>query len=50
MLTYLAMCWVMANAQAYKRVPGIFRGSHTDRVANKIGFSKQDIDNYLADS
>jgi DNA mismatch repair protein MutS len=23
--------------------------SHADRVAKKIGFSKEDIDNYLAD-
>jgi len=30
--------------------PGISRVSHADRVAKKIGFSKQDIDNYLAKS
>ncbi len=34
----------------YKLVTGISRVSHADRVAKKIGFSKQDIDNYLADS
>ncbi len=32
----------------YKLIPGISRVSHADRVAKKIGFSKQDIDNYLA--
>lgn len=32
----------------YRLVPGISRVSHADRVAKKIGFSKQDIDNYLA--
>ena len=32
----------------FKLVPGISRVSHADRVAKKIGFSKQDIDNYLA--
>ncbi len=34
----------------YKLVDGISRVSHADRVAKKIGFSKEDIDNYLADS
>jgi len=32
----------------YKLVDGISRVSHADRVAKKIGFSKEDIDNYLA--
>lgn len=31
----------------YKLVPGISRVSHADRVAKKIGFSKQDIENLL---
>jgi len=35
---------------SYKLIDGISRISHADRVAKKIGFSKQDIDNYLADS
>ncbi|MBS4049683.1 MAG: DNA mismatch repair protein MutS, partial [Methylomonas sp.] len=34
----------------FKLVPGISRVSHADRVAKKIGFSKQDIENYLAKS
>ncbi len=34
----------------FKLIPGISRVSHADRVAKKIGFSKQDIDNYLAKS
>ena len=34
----------------FKLKPGISRVSHADRVAKKIGFSKQDIDNYLANS
>lgn len=34
----------------YKLVGGISRVSHADRVAKKIGFSKEDIDNYLAES
>ncbi|MDD4914260.1 MAG: DNA mismatch repair protein MutS [Methylococcales bacterium] len=34
----------------FKLIPGISRISHADRVAKKIGFSKQDIDNYLAQS
>lgn len=33
---------------SYRLIPGISRVSHADRVAKKIGFSKQDIDNYLA--
>ncbi len=36
------------DAPTYKLVDGISRISHADRVAKKIGFSKQDIDNYLA--
>ncbi len=31
----------------YKLIDGISRVSHADRVAQKIGFSKQDIENYL---
>lgn len=38
------------EAPTYKLVPGISRVSHADRVAKKIGFSKEDIDNYLSDS
>ncbi len=38
------------DAPTYKLVAGISRVSHADRVAKKIGFSKEDIDNYLADS
>ena len=38
------------EAPTYKLIPGISRVSHADRVAKKIGFSKEDIDNYLADS
>lgn len=34
----------------FRLVDGISRISHADRVAKKIGFSKQDIDNYLAKS
>ena len=34
----------------FKLIEGISRVSHADRVAKKIGFSKQDIDNYLAQS
>lgn len=34
----------------FKLIAGISRVSHADRVAKKIGFSKQDIDNYLAKS
>lgn len=38
------------EAPTYKLIPGISRVSHADRVAKKIGFSKEDIDNYLSDS
>lgn len=31
----------------YRVIPGISRVSHADRVARKIGFSKEDIDHYL---
>ena len=34
----------------FRLVAGISRVSHADRVAKKIGFSKQDIDNYLTKS
>lgn len=34
---------------SYKLIPGISRVSHADRVAKKIGFSKEDIAGYLAD-
>ncbi|NOT84575.1 MAG: DNA mismatch repair protein MutS [Methylococcaceae bacterium] len=37
-----------AQLPTYKLIAGISRVSHADRVAKKIGFSKQDIDNYLA--
>ncbi len=37
------------DAPTYKLIGGISRVSHADRVAKKIGFSKEDIDNYLAD-
>ncbi len=38
-----------ANEQpTYKLIEGISRVSHADRVAKKIGFSKEDIDSYLA--
>jgi hypothetical protein len=37
------------DAPTYKLIEGISRVSHADRVAKKIGFSKEDIDNYLAD-
>jgi len=33
---------------SYKLIAGISRVSHADRVAKKIGFSKEDIDSYLA--
>lgn len=33
----------------YKLIAGISRVSHADRVAKKIGFSKEDIDNYLSE-
>jgi len=36
------------DAPTYRLIPGISRVSHADRVAKKIGFSKEDIDNYLA--
>lgn len=35
------------DAPTFKLVEGISRVSHADRVAKKIGFSKQDIENYL---
>jgi DNA mismatch repair protein MutS len=38
------------DAPTYRLVPGISRVSHADRVAKKIGFSKEDIDKYLANS
>jgi DNA mismatch repair ATPase MutS len=38
------------DAPTYKLIEGISRVSHADRVAKKIGFSKEDIDNYLAGS
>jgi len=38
------------DAPTYRLIPGISRVSHADRVAKKIGFSKEDIDSYLADS
>jgi DNA mismatch repair ATPase MutS len=38
------------NAPTYKLITGISRVSHADRVAKKIGFSKEDIDNYLANA
>jgi hypothetical protein len=34
----------------HKLIPGISRVSHAHRVAKKIGFSKEDIEGYLADS
>lgn len=34
----------------FRLIEGISRVSHADRVAKKIGFSKQDIENYLAKS
>jgi len=33
---------------SYKLIEGVSRVSHADRVAKKIGFSKEDIDSYLA--
>ncbi len=36
------------DAPTYRLIPGISRVSHADRVARKIGFSKEDIDNYLS--
>jgi len=38
------------DAPTYRLIAGISRVSHADRVAKKIGFSKEDIDNYLADA
>ena len=38
------------DAPTFKLIAGISRVSHADRVAKKIGFSKEDIDNYLADA
>jgi len=38
------------DAPTYKLIEGVSRVSHADRVAKKIGFSKEDIDNYLADT
>ena len=38
------------DAPTYKLIDGISRVSHADRVAKKIGFSKEDIDHYLQDS
>lgn len=38
------------DAPTYKLIAGISRVSHADRVAKKIGFSKEDIDHYLEDS
>lgn len=37
------------DAPSYRLIDGISRVSHADRIAKKIGFSKQDIDNYLAE-
>lgn len=38
------------DAPTFRLIPGISRVSHADRVAKKIGFSKEDIDNYLNES
>lgn len=38
------------DAPTFRLIPGISRVSHADRVAKKIGFSKEDIDKYLAGS
>jgi DNA mismatch repair protein MutS len=38
------------EAPTYRLIEGISRVSHADRVAKKIGFSKEDIDSYLSDS
>ncbi len=35
------------DAPTFKLIEGISRVSHADRVAKKIGFSKQDIESYL---
>ncbi|MGR9054003.1 MAG: MutS-related protein [Gammaproteobacteria bacterium] len=36
------------DAPTYRLIPGISRVSHADRIAKKIGFTKEDIDNYLS--
>ena len=38
------------GAPTYRLIKGISRVSHADRVAKKIGFSKEDIEKYLSDS
>ncbi len=38
------------EAPTYKLIDGISRVSHADRVAKKIGFSKEDIEHYLTDT
>lgn len=38
------------SGPTYRLIPGISRVSHADRVAKKIGFSKQDIDKHLGSS
>lgn len=38
------------DAPTYRLIEGISRVSHADRVAKKIGFSKEDIDNYLTEA
>jgi ABC-type Mn2+/Zn2+ transport system ATPase subunit len=38
------------DAPTYRLIPGISRISHADRVAQKVGFSKADIDRYLQQS
>ncbi len=40
----------LGDKPTHKLIEGISRVSHAERVAKKIGFSKEDIDNYLADS
>ena len=37
------------DAPTFKLIKGISRISHADRVAKKIGFSKEDIEDYLKD-
>jgi hypothetical protein len=37
------------EAPSYRLIEGISRVSHADRVAKKIGFSKEDIEHYLED-
>jgi DNA mismatch repair ATPase MutS len=47
----IAIPWQVEFADelpTFRLVPGISRISHADRVAKKIGFSKQDIDHYLS--